>query len=282
MAVSRIISPRQFSGAGFNGAEGLPDMSHPRAQRLAAGNIAHMYDTAPKHIQETGRLWYPKVHEATAKGARQMGMSIDHAAGLVAAVSPNMDWEKSNIGAFKELHTLKPEQWDAVHRSAAAPGGRSREAKSALRGLSISSAPDSNLVKAHRIMGGEHPDDVLNLRTAPKTNSFFHNIADPSNPHHVTVDGRHNDIATNTLRPWKTGRGIGSAGLKRGTSRYEHFANATKNAAQAVGVEPSTMQAVSWEHGRHLERTGLTKAGTPRKVGVRRTGQGYTSLLGGR
>lgn len=264
---------------GIQGTAGMADMSRPQAQRMAATHVANMYDRTPKPLQTEGRLWYPKVHDATAKGAKQLGISTHHAAGIVAAVSPNMDWDRNNIDAFGELSSLKPHEWDAIHRAHAAGLGATPEVKSILKGKGISAAPVPNLVKAHRIMQGEHPDVVLPRRTAPKTNAFARNIADPGSAGPVTIDGRAHDIAVNSLRPWTSSRGINSADLARGgTSRYEHFEGAYRNAAAATGELPHDMQAITWVGGKALERSGVTKSGKPRKVGVRRVGQGYTDL----
>lgn len=80
-----------------------------RAERVAATmNMAHSLETAPAHTVESGKVWYPKVHDAVSKGVRGgwLGAQADpHLAGsgLVAAVSPNMDWERSNIHALGEM-----------------------------------------------------------------------------------------------------------------------------------------------------------------------------------
>jgi hypothetical protein len=206
-----------------------------------------------------------------------------------------MDWETNNIHAFRELTGLKSEQWDAIHRSAESSGGpthiRSAEAQHALRGLSISAAPDHGLVKAHRILQGEDPNEVLRRQNSPKTNSFMSNIHDPEGSPHVTVDSRAHDIANNKMYPWTySGRGITSADLpsshrilKSGLpaksfgqkTRYEHFEDAYRDAAEAVGEHPTAMQAITWLGGKRVERSGLTKSGQPRKQGPARHGQPY-------
>jgi hypothetical protein len=257
------------------------DLSNPRQFKSAVDNIRNLYNATPEQVRRTGAQWYDRVNEATAKGVRGTQMSTLSGAGLVAAVSPNMDWERNNIDAFKELHSLKGGDWASIADSAA---GRSRsgEASRVLNGLSISTTSDANLIKARRIMDGEHTDDVLSRRTAPKTNSFAHNIAEPQTNGHVTIDGRAHDIAANRLQPWTSNRGIGSAALPTGkTTRYEHFENAYRSAAQSLAEQhgvlhlPHQLQAVVWEGGKGIERAGTTKKGTPRLKGVSRVGQQY-------
>ena len=140
-------------------------------------------------------------------------------------------------------------------------------------------------------MQGEDVDDVMPRRTAPKTNSFAHNIHDPSDSSRVTIDGRAHDIGQNEMWPWEyTGRGIHNADLKSATklkkdgtpaasfgkrSRYENFEDAYKTAAAHVGEEsPSAMQAITWVTGKRIERPALSN-GQARKVGQPRKRQPY-------
>jgi hypothetical protein len=242
-------------------------------RRRAVQNIHSVYNATPEQIRETGRDWYRNVNEATEKGIRGSSLNIHQGAGLVAAVSPNMDWERNNIDALGELRHLRKEQWGKIISGDRSP----------LHGMSVSRATDSGLLKAHRIMHGEEdPYEVLNRRTAPKTNSFAHNIAEPDKSGPVTIDGRGHDIAANRMQGWEQDRGISSAALKTGKkTRYEHFEDAYRGASRSIGIEhgvqllPHEVQAVTWEGGKKIERSTPTKTGQPRKVGVRREGQPY-------
>lgn len=261
---------------------GNVDLKDPVAVRAAVGNFAHSLESAPVRTHLTGAQWYPKVHDAVSKGIGVRGF-MSHAedrhlsgAGIVAAVSPNMDWDRGNIDAFGELSKIKSKTWDSI--LAADPHGKSDAAKASraaaqehVRGMSISAAPIGNLQKAGRLIRGEDPETVLPRGTAPKTNSFMHNIADPANPHHVTIDGRAFDTLTNRMRPWETGRGIGTANLARGTSRYEDAANVVKGVAAIHGIHPSEAQAISWEHVKY----NLEQDSGARKQGPARRGQPY-------
>lgn len=248
----------------------LVDLSDPRAFRGAVQNIHNVYNASSTGARSRGRDWYPRVNEAVAKGVRGTSTSPLSGAGLVAAVSPNMDWEKRNIDALGELHSLREDHWKSILKGDRSP----------LSGMSISAATNDGLAKAHRILQGEHVDDVLSRRTAPKTNAFAHNIN--LEDHLVTIDGRAHDIAANRMQGWNEGRGIGSASLKTGkATRYEHFENAYRSAAQSINEEhgtnlrPFDVQAVTWEAGKEIEKSAPTKSGRPRKVGVTRRGQTY-------
>jgi hypothetical protein len=306
--------------AGYSQLE-LPE--DEEGSRRLVGKIAQglldQYDTTPSRFRSLGKQWYPRVQKATAKGVQTelggkdlRGRKLHPLAGpgVVAAVSPNMDWKKGNIDAFGELAGMSEGDWETINAShqsgteqAAAnreaqkagvpkeelpPAGRSAAAKELLSTRSIRRAPDVNLIKAHRILlGDEEPEEVI---TAAKTRSFMHNIN--GNPHFVTVDGRAHDMAVNQMRPWTEGRAIGSlAETRHGLpGRYGTIADGYKEAAKlisardlrtgkAVELQPHHLQAILWEYGKHMETdpdtAGLTQTGERRKVGVQRAGQPY-------
>jgi hypothetical protein len=239
----------------------------------------NMYEATPEDTKEKGMNWYANVHDAAIKSAREAGKTTRQAAGVVAAVSPNMDWEKNNINAFHEIDEIRPEHWDAIS-SSAREGRRDPAVRQLLKGMSISTATDSALLKAHRIWhGNEDPEAVLTRGTAPKTNSFFRNINEPHHSGPVTVDGRHADLVVDAMRPWSgegSARGIQSADLKRGkTSRYEQYEEHTRRVADRVGILPHQFQAVVWEGAKPVERGFDPK----RKKGDPRRGQSYQSRL---
>jgi hypothetical protein len=265
------------------------DLTDPRHFRTAVANVRNLYNATPVPRQRAGEQWYQNVHDSIQRGIRGTSLDTKAGSGLVAAASPSMDWDAHNFDVLGEMKKLKPEHWNAIVNShqqqmASPPGQRHRTdaAADVLRGMSISRAPDGNLVKAHRILQGEDPDVVLNRNTAPKTNSFMHNLAEPEQAGHVTIDGRAHDIATNRMQGWASDRGISSAQLKTGkSSRYEDFENVYRGAAQAIGEQrgrpilPHQVQGATWLGGKGIEMSGTTKAGTPRKVGQRRMGQPY-------
>lgn len=259
------------------------DFGNPRQFRAAVRNVQTMHDITPPEIQQHGREWYPRVHEAVAKGVRRSGLSARQGAGLVAAVSPQMDWQGRNIPALKHLTGMRTADWDVIHRSAR-HGQRTPEARALLQGTPLAHATDTGLVRAHRIIQGEDPEEVMPRRTSPKTHSFFHNIAHPGEHTHVTVDYRAHDVAANKMYPAAfTGRGIDVAGnlpyasgKPRPKTRYEHVEDVYRAAAHGRDIElPHHMQAITWEGGKHIETSAPTASGRPRTKGVSRKGQRY-------
>lgn len=248
--------------------------------RTVSRRLRNMYEAAPDEIKEAGHSWYPKVNKAVTSAVAGTSKSVRAGAGVVAAVSPNMDWERDNIAAFDELSSLKGRQWDVIHESAQQQR-RTPAAAEILQGMGLAKAPDSNLIKAHRIWhGGEDFENVLDRHSAPKTNSFARNIADPSTSRDVTVDGRHADIVVDSMRPWKnsgvSNRGISSANLVRGGStRYENYEAQTARVADSLEIPPHALQATVWEMGKSVER-GFNPE---RKQGDMRRGQSYSGRL---
>lgn len=227
-------------------------------------NIIAVYLMADADTIRSGLIWYARVNEAASKDRRGTSTTLEGAAGIVAAVSPSMDWEQNNLHAVRELHTLTTSDWAAIRRGDRSP----------VAGMSMSRAPKANLLKAHRILEGESPEMVLRRSTAPKTHSFYRNIYDPTVGEFVTVDGRAHDIAVNRMVGWRLDRGISSAD-RRTQTRYEFIADAYVRAALKLGVMPHQLQAITWEQGRIIERSIPTKSGQPRIKGVERVGQPY-------
>lgn len=268
--------------------------------RRAVQRTSNFALSLPDNVVEEGMRWYPAVHETTARQSKESGLSLAQGAGIVAAVSPNMDFDNHNINAFGEIGNLTGEHWKMIERSASQPRIRQSDGstKSAKRlaevsamlsevAPSLSRATDRNLIDAQRIyQGKEDVFDVLNSKTGPKRNRFARNIINPNDPVPVTIDGRQADIIANQYRPWTwSGRGISSADLPTGkTTRYETHEEVMRRAAGVVrnqhplmrDINAAGLQAVTWVGGKAHEQAWPTKSGKPRSKGVSRRGQRYT------
>jgi hypothetical protein len=247
------------------------DLSDPMAVEGAKRNVIHSLRTASPEMQEFGAQWYPRVNEAVRKGVRGkgfLGSQFDKqlaGAGLVAAVSPNMDWDRRNIDAFAEMKSVDSAGWSKIMK-----GGRG--ATDVYKGMSIASAPLANIQKAGRIIAGEDPREVLNYASAPKTHSFMQNIAQPDNGQFVTIDGRAFDTLSNRMIPWGAGRGIsGSQTGKNPPARYTQAVGVFRDAASMFDIDPSAAQAISWSNMKY----GVERKGGTRRQGPSRYGQPY-------
>lgn len=257
------------------------------APRYAIHRLRNMY-VATKELlpaeHEAGMNWYGNVHDAI----RKSGLGVHRGAGVVAAVSPNMDFETNNIQALSDIQNLSQRHWDMIN-AAAGEKKRPQEVTDMLREVapSMAHAPARGVINAGRIMHGEDYNEVLDRRTAPKTNSFAHNLEHPNRRGFTTIDGREADIVVDAMRPWgspknKEGkypegtpspsRGISSAATKTGkTTRYEQYSGYHEALSLELGILPHQLQAVAWLGGKQAER-GFDPA---RKKGDPRRGQSY-------
>jgi len=186
-------------------------------------NIVNKYREASPDFIKGGHEWYEKAHDTATKIGRG---DVRRGAGVIAALSPLSDWDR-NVREARELTKT---------------GG--------VQGALL----PANVAKAQRIHAGEDPEAVLG---GHKVTNFFHNIHDPSNPGHVTIDRHAYDIAMG--RPF-VGQGKGKKAeepRQSGTmsqdlglsamGRYKHFVRAYQHASNELGVElPHQTQATTW------------------------------------
>jgi len=117
-------------------------------------NLLQVYQEATDF---TARDWYREAHGQIAQIARSHGLDLVTVAGIVAALSPRIQWA-GNIAAAVKL----------------------------INGQSCQGTY-SNVAKAKAILGGGHPLEVMSDR-AQKTRNFFLNLYNPDHPTAVTVD----------------------------------------------------------------------------------------------
>lgn len=181
-------------------------------------NITTTHDQLHKdypHVLKAGKQWYDQAQEIAEKVGKG---NVHQGAGILAALSPQKGWEP-NVRMAHE-----------VSKSGTTTG-----------------QTGSQLRKAQRILEGEHPTDVLG---GMKETSFYHNIADPNDPHHVTVDRHAHDVAVGK-KYGAAERGLGAKG------RYDTFHGAYDLAAKRLGIEtPSRLQAGVWVG----QEQGLTRS----------------------
>lgn len=255
-----------------------------------ASRLANMGLSLPDSIVTEGRLWYKNVNRISAEDARSAGLSPSQGHGIVAAVSPNLEFEGRNVNAIGQLAKLDESDWNLVRLSAARRTATNKamprlpEVTEMLRekAPNLVASYDTGLVKAHRIMQGEQWRNVLKPSKGPKgfygkTGHFAFNIEEPEEDTGVTIDYRHHDIIANRMMPPKDKRGLEAAG------RYTTIESITRNAAASAarrdprfaGILPHDMQAVLWVGGKYIETQGGARG-----VGVPRVGQRYTTAEG--
>lgn len=211
--------------------EGFKPIDHKSLNARQFGamrrNVENTYTASSGAEKASGHDWYPKAHdEAKSVG----GGDTRRGAGVIAALSPQTHWDLNKTQAHEIVH-LKSSDVDALHK-----GDRS-----VLAGKALNRQPSDRVLAAVRIHTGEDdPAKSLGI----KTGNFFHNIHDPSDNSHVTIDVHAHDIAVGQKLQHKVNRGLSAPG------RYNTFASVYHQASDRLGVRPNEVQATTWEHWR--------------------------------
>ena len=115
---------------------------------------------------------------------------------------------------------------------------------------------------------GSHENISGQLGEAHKVRNFYNNILDPNNPAgHVTIDthavaaGMLKPLSVNSLEVKDNFGGIGSkqTGAK---GLYALYADAYRQAAGELGIQPRQLQSVVWEEIRNQFPDEFKRAGT--------------------
>jgi len=130
--------------------------------------ILRVYDNSTDAMRIAGELWYQEANEECRTLALEFGIRHAQAIGIVAALSPNMRWER-NVLAAREM----------------------------LQGNMRVTYP-ANVGKACGILADRDPMDVLG---GNKVRSFYQNILSGGYDEAVTVDGHASNIARGIRQP---------------------------------------------------------------------------------
>lgn len=174
-------------------------------------NILSVYDSASESEVRDGKTWYLEAHS--------LAWALDpmrpwNGAGVIAALSPRLRWDK-NVAYARLAYDLKGYRPD-VASNYIPTLGNSRN-------------------KALRMVNGEHVTDVLGKGL--KTNAFWDNILNPYTSNEVTVDKHAFNIANGE----RTGYNVVIT-----DKAYRDIANLYREAAHIVGIAPLHMQAITW------------------------------------
>lgn len=173
---------------------------------MVATLLAH-YDNASAADANEGAAWYADAQSFAAALAAGTDMDTSHAAGIIAALSPRVQWDVNKRAATLIVN--------AVH---------AYEPQPIVAGLG------ANREKAWAIANGGNPLEVLG---GQKVRAFYANIMGDENA--VTVD------------VWAARAALGEDATDRiPTRQYDAIADAYRLAADARGVSPMVMQATIW------------------------------------
>lgn len=173
--------------------------------------IVHAFDNASASDMAEGERWYETARLTAAALAAGTNLSVEHAAGVIAALSPRVRWE-ANVAAA------------ATMISAA---GRTKRMPSV-------AGYNRNCEKAWAIANKASPSDILG---GPKVTSFYANIIGDEQA--VTID----------VWAARAAEGVSNKNAPSG-NRYRNLAEAYRMAARARNVSPMVMQATVWVYAR--------------------------------
>jgi hypothetical protein len=174
-----------------------------------------MSKTDPETIQ-TGMNWYTFAHSFTLSLSEKYSLSMIHAAGIVAALSPAIKWDQNRADA-ERIITLGEDATVSTYTP--------------------------NKIKALLIREGQSPFEVLGGR---KVTAFFINILDPSDDQYVTIDRW-------ILRAIGIIDDKEQKSFFASDKKYNLVSEAIREKAKDYDMLPNQLQAVIWEHVRKAE-----------------------------
>lgn len=185
-------------------------------------NISAILDRATDKEWSAGLFWY---HEANALSWELDHVRNERAAGVIAALSPRLRWDK-NVAYARIAYNLKGYSIDDVENY-------------------IPTLKNSRR-KALAMVNGALPRDVLGKGL--KTNAFFDNIFRPWDSKRVTVDKHAFDIAMGNRTGYST---------VITDKAYRLIEPAYVEAAYAYSIAPLQAQAISWVTWRNMHSKGV-------------------------
>lgn len=170
-----------------------------RLIRTLARRLVAWWRAADKAARTAGVQWYREARRIARRLARTHGTTVATAAGVIAALSPRLTWSYNVIAADAMLAKVPK-----------VPG-----------------VFEASKAKAHRIIAGERPLDVLR---GPKVRAFYRALMGDRDAAVVDV--------------WTArAAGVQDAPNER---EYAQVAQALRMGADEVGVSTSELQAAVW------------------------------------
>jgi hypothetical protein len=184
----------------------------------ARENILSIWDQAQLFDKANGFNWYPSAYQTAERIALEGKVSTEQAAGIIAALSPQMEWNK-NV----EL------------------------AETSIKRKRFGGHYTSSVNKAKAIFRGVRPESVLKSPDGhDKTFHFYQCIVSKGEMDSVCLD-RHALAIALGRETTKEERHA----LRRKV--YRDLAEIYRNLAGELGIKPSELQAVSWVTWKRLK-----------------------------
>jgi len=195
-----------------------------KAENIVRGsyrNIVDTYNNASESSIAEGKVWYSQANHIAWQITKLLdSKDIRVGAGIIAALSPQMDWGENVTEALRFVS----------------------------EGYSIKQTRANN-VKAKRISEGEDPDTVLG---GLKVTAFYHAILEPFGNDSPVVDSHGQAIYY--------GKPVSKRDKNRAFSNprvMRRIQTSYKLASKKLGVHHHVVQAVTWVQ--HRKNKGYTK-----------------------
>lgn len=176
-------------------------------------NLRRTVDAASDDTYREGLAWYANAHAEACRLSDDYGVTVPQAAGIIAALSPQMGWEQ-NLYIARDF--ISGDNRDVHFRLCVD------------RAAAILADPGA---------------DPLSILGGPKVRSFYRNISDPSVSGPVTVDRHAAACLAGQRTP--TYLRLTPKFLDR-TGAYKLAAAHFRTVAREHGVRPHELQAVAW------------------------------------
>lgn len=173
-----------------------------------AQNVAELLALASEAEWDEGMNWYLAANSFCEGLAKKYNLTTTQAAGVVAALSPQIEWGKNQAYA------------EALCRT-----------------NTVAGPYKANVDKARAILRNGNPEDVLG---GNKVRAFFHCIANPTFSTAVVVDRHAWSVFKGEYHT------IESMPDLRHRGRYERASEAYRIAANYFDIQPMQAQAIAW------------------------------------
>ena len=187
-------------------------------------NILKTYGLSTKQEKDDGFKWYFRARRDCRKLALNKGIRLRHAVGVVAAASPNLNWNKN------------------VHTASQVIDGYQQGIE--FEQIEGCMAYKANRFKGYKVMVSlNRSDKIMKVLNGLKITAFFDNIMGGDS---VTVDGHARNIAY--------GQRVGLKSNKANISKPEYrlIAQAYRDAAEILNIKACDLQAITWVAWRRI------------------------------
>ncbi len=188
-------------------------------------NLLAVWYRANEHDYSHGLSWYAQANHTAGKIAMKKRITTEQVCGVIAALSPGLNWDV-NIDQAEFFIS----EW-----SAGATRGE-------LLRLTVGSYGRRNRIKAHKILKGQDPMEVLG---GNKVRSFYQNLIFPQSDIAVVCIDRHAKSAAFGVK-------LGDRASVVRPKEYPGIEKLYIACARDLGVLPQGFQAVVWHVWRRL------------------------------